>query len=33
MAEARIAYGGTGTLVNMQQPRVGQQVVDALMPY
>jgi flagellar L-ring protein precursor FlgH len=33
MAEARIGYGGTGTLVNMQQPRVGQQVVDDLMPY
>ena len=33
MAEARIAYGGTGTIVNMQQPRVGQQVVDAIMPY
>jgi flagellar L-ring protein precursor FlgH len=33
MAEARISYGGTGTLVNMQHPRVGQQVVDTLMPY
>lgn len=33
MAEARIAYGGTGTIQNMQQPRVGQQVVDDLMPW
>jgi len=33
MAEARIAYGGTGTIANMQSPRVGQQVVDDLMPY
>jgi flagellar L-ring protein precursor FlgH len=33
MAEARIGYGGTGTIANMQQPRVGQQVVDDLMPW
>ena len=33
MAEARISYGGTGTLSNMQAPRVGQQIVDAVMPY
>ena len=33
LAEARISYGGTGTLSNMQAPRVGQQIVDAVMPY
>jgi flagellar L-ring protein precursor FlgH len=33
MAEARIGYGGTGTISNMQSPRVGQQIVDAIMPY
>jgi flagellar L-ring protein precursor FlgH len=33
MAEARIAYGGTGTLANMQSPRLGQQVIDNIMPY
>jgi flagellar L-ring protein precursor FlgH len=33
MAEARISYGGTGTLSNMQAPRVGQQIVDTVMPY
>jgi flagellar L-ring protein precursor FlgH len=33
LAEARISYGGTGTLSNMQAPRVGQQVVDSIMPY
>ncbi len=33
MAEARIGYGGTGTLINMQSPRWGQQAVDSLSPY
>ena len=33
MAEARIGYGGTGTIANMQAPRVGQQVIDNIMPY
>jgi flagellar L-ring protein precursor FlgH len=32
MAEARIGYGGTGTLINMQSPRWGQQAIDAISP-
>ena len=33
MAEARIAYGGRGTLTDVQTPRWGQQVLDALLPF
>lgn len=33
MAEARIAYGGRGELTYVQQPRWGQQVMDALLPF
>ena len=33
MAEARIAYGGRGTLTDLQRARWGQQMFDVLMPF
>ena len=32
IAEARIAYGGRGQITDVQQPRYGQQVLDAILP-
>ena len=33
IADARIVYGGRGTISDIQQPRYGQKALDAILPY
>ena len=33
LAEARIAYGGRGTISDVQRPRYGQELLDVILPF
>ena len=33
IASARVSYGGRGQITDVQQPRLGQQILDSILPY
>jgi flagellar L-ring protein precursor FlgH len=33
IAAARVSYGGRGQITDVQQPRLGQQILDVILPY
>jgi flagellar L-ring protein precursor FlgH len=33
IAELRVAYGGRGTISDMQTPRYGSQLLDVILPF